>query len=120
MTERRKVQRRSISYYLRIIDSGANQMIGHLADISLQGLRMDSQTTLPVKKEYRLRINTTADVADKDYIEFVACTRWCQPDPLQTGLFEIGFEIMKIAPHDSEIIQRIVDKYSSRGNSFNI
>ncbi len=119
MAERRKFERRSISYYLRVIDSGANQMLGHLGDITLQGLKMDSQKPLPLKKEYRLRINTTADVADKDFIEFSAHTRWCQPDPLQTGLYEIGFEIAKIAPHDSAIIQRIIDKYSSQQTIFN-
>jgi hypothetical protein len=119
MPERRKYQRRSISYYLRIIDGGTDQMIGHLADITLQGLKMDSQKPLPVNQKYRLRINTTADVADKDFIEFDAFTRWCELDPLQTGLFEIGFEILKIDPHDAGIIQRIVDKYSARENSFN-
>jgi len=119
MPERRKYQRRSISYYLRVIDAGTDQMIGHLADITLQGLKMDSQKPLPVNQNYRLRINTTPDVADKDFIEFDTFTRWCELDPLQTGLFEIGFEIYKIAPHDAGIIQRIVDKYSSRENNFN-
>ena len=118
MPERRKSQRRSISYYLRIIDAGTDQMIGHLADITLQGLKMDSQKPVPVNQKYRLRINTTADVADKDFIEFSAFTRWCQPDPLQTGLYETGFEIVKIAPHDSEIVQRIMDKYSAPRNSY--
>ncbi len=118
MAERRKSERRSISYYLRIIDADTNQMLGHLGDITLQGLKMDSQKRLPVRKEYRLRINTTSDVADKDFIEFSAFTRWCQPDPLQTGLYEIGFEIAKIAPYDSAIVQRIMDKYSARESSF--
>lgn len=119
MAERRKVDRRSISYYLRIIDAGAKEMIGHLADITLEGLRMDSQKTLPVEKEYRLRINTTEDVADKDFIEFTACTRWCQPDPLEPGLFEIGFEILKISPHDAEIVRHIMEKYSARETRIN-
>jgi len=114
MAERRKLERRSISYYMRIIDAGANQMIGHLADITVKGLKMDSQKPLPVEKKYRLRLNTTADVADKDFIEFAAQTRWCQIDPLEPGLYDIGFEIVKIAPHDAEIVQRIVDKYGAR------
>jgi hypothetical protein len=119
MAERRKTERRSISYYMRIIDSGANEMIGHLADITVEGLKMDSQKPLPANKEYRLRINTTADVADKDSIEFTASTRWCRPDPLQTGLYEVGFEILKISALDSTIVQRIVDKYSTRETTFN-
>jgi len=118
MPERRKTKRRSISYYLRVIDAGANQMIGHLADITLQGLKMDSQKPVQVHKEYRLRIYTTADVADKDFVEFVARARWCTADPVDPGIFEIGFEIIKIEPRDAEIVQHIVDKYSARENSF--
>jgi hypothetical protein len=118
MPERRKTKRRSISYYMRITDVGGNQIIGHLADITLQGLKMDSQNAIPVHKDFRLRIYTTADVSDKDYIEFMASTRWCQTDPLEPGLFDIGFEIIRIDPHDAEIVQRIVDKYSARENSF--
>ena len=117
MLERRKFKRRSISYYLRVIDGGANQMIGHLADISQQGLKMDSQKPIPLSKVFKLRINTTVDVADKDYIEFSAITRWCELDPLQTGLFEIGFEIIKLDLHDAEIVQRIMEKYSSPDNN---
>ena len=119
MLERRKFKRRSISYYMRIIDANENHMIGHLADITQQGLKMDSQKPLPVQKEYRLRIFTTADVADKDCIEFLAATRWCQFDTLDPGLYDIGFEIVEIDPPDAEIIQRIIDKYSVRENSFN-
>jgi hypothetical protein len=118
MPERRKFNRRSISYYLRIIDVGENQMLGHLADITLQGLKMDSQKPIPANLAYRLRINTTADVADKDYIQFEACTRWCHIDPIQPGIFNIGFEIVQIDPHDAKIVQRIMDKYSTPENGF--
>jgi tricorn protease-like protein len=33
---------------------------------------------------------------------------------------DIGFEIISITPHDAEIIQRIVDKYGARENTFSI
>ncbi len=79
---------------------------------------MDSQKPLPVEKEYRLRLYTTSDVADKDFIEFAARTRWCQLDPIEPTFYDVGFEIVKINPHDAKIVQRIMDKYSARGNSF--
>jgi hypothetical protein len=118
MAERRRIQRRSISYYMRVIDAGENQMIGHLADITLTGLRMDSQKPIKISKEFKLRIYTTTDVSDKDYIEFGARTRWCNIDPVDPGVYDIGFEIIKITPHDAEIVKHIMDKYSSRENSF--
>ena len=117
MLERRKTKRRSISYYMRIVDTGINQIIGHLADITLKGLKIDSQKAIQVPKMYRLRIYTTADVSDRDYIEFEASARWCHIDPLEPGLFVIGFEIIKIDPHATAIVQRIVDKYSARENN---
>ena len=119
MPERRKSNRRSISYYMRILDAGENQMIGHLADISLQGLKMDSQKPIPVNRNYRLRMYTTSDVADKDSIEFEAASKWCVQDSLDPGLYDIGFEILKIYPHDAEIIQHIIDKYSTRETTYN-
>jgi PilZ domain len=103
---------------MRVIDVDEKQMIGHLADITLTGLRMDSQQPIKVNKLYQLRIFTTPDVADKDYIEFAATTRWCRMDPIDPGVYDIGFEIIKIAPHDAEIVKHIVDKYSARDNSF--
>lgn len=118
MTERRKIKRRSISYYMRIVDASEKQMIGHLADITLTGLRMDSQEPIKVPKEFLLRIYTTPDVADKDYIEFGALTRWCRMDPIDLGIYDIGFEIIKIAPRDAEIVKNIMDKYSPKENSF--
>lgn len=114
MQERRKSERRSISYYMRIVDAGANQLIGHLADINLEGLKMDSQKPLPVNKEYLLRINTSSDVADKDHIKFTALSRWCLINPLEPGLYDVGFKIINMDTHDSEIVQRIMDKYGIR------
>ncbi len=118
MTERRRIQRRSISYYMRVIDAGENQMIGHLADITLTGLRMDSQKPIKVSKEFQLRLYTTSDVADKDFIEFGARAKWCNVDPVDPGVYDIGFEIIKISQHDTDIVKHIMDKYSSQQNSF--
>jgi hypothetical protein len=117
MSERRKIQRKSISYYMRVMDANENQMIGHLADINLTGLRMDSQVPIEVTKEFRLRLFTTSDVADKDYIEFGARAKWCNLNQLDFGVYDIGFEIIKIAAHDAEIIKHIMAKYGSRENS---
>ena len=119
MRERRKLKRRSMSYYMPVIDPKTEQIIGHLVDITMQGLMMDSQLLIPIDKDWELRLNVTADVADKNYIEFLGRCKWCQPDALEPYLNDIGFEIISISPHDAEIIQRIVDKYGARENTFN-
>jgi hypothetical protein len=88
-----------------------------LADITMQGLKIDSQKALPVNKEYRLRIYTTIEVADKEFVEFTANARWCKSDPLEPSLFNIGFEIVGIDKSDANIVQRIVEKYTTKESS---
>jgi hypothetical protein len=114
MNDRRNLKRRDFSYYMRVIDDNTQQMIGHLVDISTRGLKIDSQKPLTVGKDYHLRLELTAEVADKTAMVFTARCKWCRPDTLDPFLHNSGFEIVSMTPHDTMIFQRMVDKYSSR------
>jgi hypothetical protein len=54
------------------------------------------------------------DVADKNYIKFTARTKWCLPDVVEPYLYDVGFSIIDITPHDAEIIRQIAEKYAAR------
>ena len=112
--ERRKLKRRSLSYYMLVMDANSGEMIGHLVDITPLGLMMDSEKSLPLGTDFRLRLDTMPDVADKDYIKFTARSKWCLPDAVEPYLFDIGFSIIDIAQHDAEIIRHIAEKYAAR------
>ncbi len=114
MQERRKLKRRNLSYYMPVIDPKTEQIIGHLVDISPQGLMMDSQQEFVQGKDSLLRLNVTADVSDKNHIEFIGRTKWCRPDVVEPYLYDIGFEIIRISQQDMEVIRKIVEKYGSR------
>ena len=112
--DRRKLKRQSIAYYMLVMDATTNKTIGHLVDITPKGFMMDTQYEFPLNKIYKLRLDTTADVADKSFIEFTAMSKWTAPDAVELGLFDIGFQIMKIAPYDADIVNRIISKYGTR------
>ncbi len=112
--ERRKLKRKNLTYYMPVIDPKNEQIIGHLVDISPKGLMMDSQQAFTVGQDYRLRLNVTADVAERNFIDFDARTKWCRPDIVEPYLYDIGFEIVKISSQDAAVINRIVEKYGSR------
>ena len=114
--ERRKLKRRSLAYYMLVMDANSGEMIGHLVDITPLGLMMDSEKSLPLGTDFRLRLDTMPDVADKDYIKFTARAKWCLPDAVEPYLFDIGFSIIDIAQHDAEIIRQIAEKYAARDN----
>ena len=109
--ERRKLNRRKVSYYLPIMDDNTKQVIGHLMDISPTGLMMDSKIPIPANLKYDLRLDLMEDIAGKSILEFVAISKWCRSDSLQPYMYNAGFQIINISPDNIEVIKRIAEKY---------
>jgi hypothetical protein len=114
--EKRKLARRNFSYYMRILDETSGKLVGHLADISTGGFKLDCSSALPLNKEYRLRIELTSEVANKSYMVFTARSRWCATDPFDPLSYNVGFQIVNMNPSDYEIFSRMFEKYSSKNN----
>ena len=109
--ERRKAGRLILSYYLPVTDSSTEKVMGHLVDISPQGLMIDSKEPLPTDLDFNLRLELMEDVAEKAFVEFSARIRWCRSDPVQPFMYNAGLEIVDISPEDSQIVQRIAERY---------
>ncbi|MBI5842334.1 MAG: PilZ domain-containing protein [Chloroflexi bacterium] len=112
-SERRRQKRRKFTYYMQVMDANTLQLIGHLSDISLIGIKVDSEKPLPVNVNYRLRVNLTQDVANKTFMVFNGRSKWCQMDKLEPNSYNVGFEVSTLSYNDSEIFQRMYDKYGS-------
>ncbi|GAB4492778.1 MAG: hypothetical protein Fur0016_27560 [Anaerolineales bacterium] len=113
MPERRTTPRRKFSYYMRVMDDVTEQLVGHLADISPRGFKLDCSQAFPDEKDFRLRMDLTSDISDKPYIVFTARSKWCKPDSTEPFVYNVGFEIINISLSDGKIFQTIVEKYGS-------
>ena len=113
VNERRNIKRHKFAYYMQVLDDDTLRLIGHLSDISSKGLKIDSQTPIAPGIHFRLRMDLTTEVSNKAYIIFSAISRWCNVDPLDPFIQNVGFEITEIGTEDSAIYQRIVEKYGS-------
>jgi hypothetical protein len=112
--------RKEFSYYQKVMDHDTLQIVGHLADISSGGFKMDSQKPLPVNKDFRFRLSLTNEVADKPYMVFMARSRWCKVDPIDPCSYNIGFQLIHISPGDLEIFNRMMEKYGREQAKRNI
>jgi hypothetical protein len=45
---------------------------------------------------------------------FIARSKWCHPDHVDPNTYNVGFEIVHMAPSDMVIFQRMFDKYGSQ------
>ena len=113
----RKLTRRAFTYYMQVTDDVTKQLIGYLSDISTGGFKLDCGKKLPTGQDFRLSIQLTAEIADKTSMVFIARSKWCHPDHIDPTSYNVGFEIINMAPNDAVIFQRMFDKYGSQ-NTF--
>ena len=54
--DRRTIKRRHLIYYLRVWDSDSGEMIGHVVDITTEGMMLIGEKKLPLHKTFQLEI----------------------------------------------------------------
>ena len=109
--KRDRPERKEFFYYMQLIDMDTKEAVGQLSDISSGGFKLDSQKPIAVNKDFRFRMNLTAEVADKPFMEFCARSRWCQIDPVDPYTYNVGYQLVNISPQDLEIFNRMIEKY---------
>jgi c-di-GMP-binding flagellar brake protein YcgR len=119
MADKRRIDRRTFTYYMQVTDETTKQLIGYLSDISTGGFKLDSPKEIKPGQDFRMHIELTPDVADKNSMVFIARSKWCRPDHIDPNTYNIGFEIMNMSPSDMLIFQRMFDKYGSQNSSWN-
>jgi hypothetical protein len=113
MPERRTAPRKSFSFYMRVLNDDTQEILGHMVEISKTGFRLETTESLPLEKDYYLRLELTSDLGDVPYIVFIARSKWCKIDEIQPNLYRVGFEIVEALPEDHQVLQRIFDKYAA-------
>lgn len=113
----RKLDRRQFTYYMQVQDDATKQIVGYLSDISTGGFKLDCDKRIPTGQDYRLSIQLNSEIADKTSMVFIARSKWCRPDHIDPTSFNVGFEIINMAPSDMVIFQRIFEKYGSQNAS---
>lgn len=113
MAEKRKVGRRDFTYYMQVTNDVTKELIGYLSDISTGGFKLDSQKQITPGQDFRMRIELTPEIADKNVMVFVARSKWCHHDYIDPNSFNVGFEIINMSPSDAVIFQRMFDKYGT-------
>ncbi len=108
--QRRSVKRRHLVFYLRVFNQKDHSILGHVIDISQDGLKLVSDAPIKEGERFSLRMRLPMEVTDKDELQFDAVSRWCveddNPDFHLTGLM-----IENISPEVSEYIRELIGDY---------
>ena len=114
--EQRKMDRRNFSYYMPVTDADSSKQAGIMTDISLIGFKLDSWQPIPNGQVNHLRLDLTYDLAPQATLVLTGRSRWCHPDHVEPTIYNVGFEIVNMAPDDKVILQRVFERYGLQNN----
>jgi hypothetical protein len=112
--DRRQVERKYLVFYLRVFDGPGTKVMGHLVNISSNGIMLLSDFPIPVSKDYRLRMRLPHELVDNAEILFDATSRWCRNDK-NPEFYITGFQLHGITPTLKNVILCLIDEFSYGG-----
>ncbi len=113
MSERRRLRRKRLLYYLKIHDRNTQELIGHLGDITIHGVNLITEEPFESDIEMKLKMALPEVMDGKKEIIFDVKTNWCKRD-INPNFYSIGCELLKISETDGQIIKNLMLEHSFR------
>jgi hypothetical protein len=113
VVEKRKLKRRHLIYYLRVFDKNNDQLIGHLIDITTEGVMLISEKPIKPNSDFQARMVLPTGIEGHKPVLFDARSVWCHRD-VNPHFYATGFQLTGISQEDVETINRLIDKFGFR------
>jgi hypothetical protein len=113
MADRRKVKRRHLIYYLRVFDRTSGRQLGHLVDLTPEGMMLMSERPIRVGRSLGLRMTLPSDAGREQTIEFDATSLWTSED-VNPDFYDTGFKFEKISRRHLAQIETLIDDFGFR------
>ncbi len=108
MEERRGYRRSALVYYLKVHDADSGELLGHLADITPQGLRVvGHDLALVPHRRYRLRIEMPEQYRDAGDPVLEADCLWSGPD-VNPDLHAAGLRFADLDPVRQQTVEDLI------------
>ncbi len=109
--DNRKVERKYLVFYLRVFEGLSVNVLGHVVNISSEGIMLLSDGAIPVNQEYHLRMRIPSEVSGRGEIVFNATSRWCSLDK-NPDFYLTGFHIHDLKAEEKKDILCLIDEFS--------
>ncbi len=113
MPERRKLKRRHLIYYLRVFDRTNGRQIGHLVDLTPDGMMLMSERPIRVGRTIGVKMVLPPESARERTIEFDATSMWTSQD-VNPDFYDTGFKLSRVARKHLAEIQTLIEDYGFR------
>ncbi|MBN2144417.1 MAG: PilZ domain-containing protein [Candidatus Aureabacteria bacterium] len=105
MLNRRKIPRNHLYEFFKTVDRNTNQLIGHLTDISVEGINLITNQKIEPYQVYELKVLLPEYMKYESISLDVICV-WCNTE-LPDYVYRAGFQLLKISIKDKEVIESV-------------
>lgn len=110
MSDRRTLHRRHLIYYLKVFEQGSDILLGHLVDITEEGLMIVSEKSMEEGKFLKMRMQLPREIDGNEYIDIDARSMWCRKDA-NPSLFGVGFKFEYVDADSRQIIFELIHEF---------
>jgi len=110
MLERRKVKRRNSVYYLEVFEEETKNLVGRLINITTDGMMLESEEPIEVKRGYRLSMELPNSLVRKPKIIFDAKSVWCRKEG-DFETYKAGFQLQNLDTKVEKQVNRLMEKF---------
>ena len=105
--ENRKMLRSHLLYFLKIHDRSSGELIGHLIDLTLNGIQLISEQKLDVDRYLMLRMALPTELKESKEIIFDAKCVWSKRD-VNPNYFAAGLKVTNLYWDDVQSIRELI------------
>jgi len=110
-TDQRRLDRIKITYYLRVFDVGTDAMLGHVADITTEGMMIVSERPIPQNRKYRLWMEFPGKDHHNERAELEAESVWSRQD-LNPNFYDSGFRLINPSREALNRIRDLIEQFT--------
>jgi hypothetical protein len=108
--DRRTIKRRHLIFYLRVWELDGDRPLGHVVDITPEGLMLISEQPVAAGQEYALEVRLPDTDGALQPMRFRAVCRWSDND-INPSFYDSGFEFLETRGDDIETLRTLVEAY---------
>ncbi len=105
----RELKRRHLIYYLEVFDNSTSEFLGHLVDITLEGMKLVSKNYIEPKKEYSFKMVLPEGHGPNREVHFQATSMWCRAD-VNPDFYAVGFKAPNLDKDTRKIFTILINQ----------
>lgn len=106
----RRHKRRHLIYYLRVFENDSEKLIGHVVDITREGLKLVMDKPINARSKWKLRMSLPESIEGTENVCFDATCVWCDKD-VNPDFYVAGFEIHGLGESEIKTIEALVREF---------